>query len=56
LKIVVFSKIQYIYIGTLGSSVSFSLVSAFKTPSKNLLHGMEAYVSLDRNSSKIFQF
>jgi len=44
LKIVVFNKIQYIYIGTLGSSVSFSLVSAFKTPSKNLIHGMEAYV------------
>ena len=56
LKIVVFSKIQYIYIGTLGSSVSFSLVSAFKTPSKNLIHGVEAYVSLDRNSSKIFKF
>ena len=56
LKIVVFSKTQYIYIGTLGSSVSFSLVSAFETPGKNLIHGVETYVSLDRNSRKIFKF
>ena len=39
--------LQYIYIGTLGSSVSFMVlrsVGAFKTPSKNLIRDRSLFI------------